>query len=170
MLQAARWKYRMQKIAKNLPSADHRTTLLGYIFTAKACIDNRTKMLKSNTSSTCPHYGELQPTNGWDWFVSLGYSSKFQQVSHLGFVTARHSSNGRQLNFAALNRERQLYSAGRPSRWALAHILVWYIIHCIHTTTVSWLLHRSICAGQLQSRNGGFLLSKRSFAAHLPLA
>jgi len=25
---------------------------------------------------------------------------------------------------AALNRERHLYSAGRPSRWALAHILV----------------------------------------------
>jgi len=38
--------------------------------------------------------------------------------------TARHSSSGRQPNFAALNRGRHLYSAGRPSRWALAHILV----------------------------------------------
>jgi len=28
----------------------------------------------------------------------------------------------RQPNFAALNRGRHLYSAGRPSRWALAHI------------------------------------------------
>ena len=27
-----------------------------------------------------------------------------------------------QPNFAALNRGRHLYSAGRPSRWALAHI------------------------------------------------
>ena len=27
---------------------------------------------------------------------------------------------------AALNRGRHLYSAGRPSRWALAHILVVY--------------------------------------------
>jgi len=26
---------------------------------------------------------------------------------------------------AALNRGRHLYSAGRPSRWALAHILVY---------------------------------------------
>ena len=34
------------------------------------------------------------------------------------------SSSGRQLNFAALNRGRHLCSAGRPSRWALAHILV----------------------------------------------
>ena len=31
---------------------------------------------------------------------------------------------GRQPNFAALNRGRHLYSAGWPSRWALAHILV----------------------------------------------
>ena len=30
----------------------------------------------------------------------------------------------RQPNFAALNSGRHLYSAGRPSRWALAHILV----------------------------------------------
>jgi len=29
---------------------------------------------------------------------------------------------------AALNRGRHLYSAGRPSRWALAHILVLLII------------------------------------------
>ena len=33
-------------------------------------------------------------------------------------------SIGRQPNFVALNRGRHLYLAGRPSRWALAHILV----------------------------------------------
>ena len=48
----------------------------------------------------------------------------FQRVSHLGSVTARHSSTGHQPNFAALNRGRHLYSARGPSRWALAHILV----------------------------------------------
>ena len=58
--------------------------------------------------------------------VSLvwGTHAKFQRVSRLGSVTARHSSSGRQPNFAALNRGRHLYSAGRPSRWALAHILL----------------------------------------------
>jgi len=40
--------------------------------------------------------------------------------------TARHSSSGRQSNFAAFNRGRHLYWSGRPSRWALAHILVCY--------------------------------------------
>jgi len=46
-----------KKIAKNLPSAHHRTTLSGYIFATKARIDNRKKnLLNSNTSSTCPHH------------------------------------------------------------------------------------------------------------------
>ena len=59
--------------------------------------------------------------------ASLGHPCKFQWVSRVGSVTARHSSIGRQPNFAALNRGRHLYSAGRPSRWALAHILVCYV-------------------------------------------
>jgi len=33
------------------------------------------------------------------------------------------SSSGRHPNFAVLNRRRHLCSAGRPWRWALAHIL-----------------------------------------------
>ena len=44
--------------------------------------------------------------------------------SYIGSVTARHSSSGRQPNFAAFSRGRQLYSAGRQSRWASAHIIV----------------------------------------------
>ena len=59
---------------------------------------------------------------GPDRFTSLGHPCKFQRISHLGSVTARHSSSGRQPNFAALNKGRHLHSAGRPSRWALAHI------------------------------------------------
>jgi len=70
-------------------------------------------------------YSELRPTNGWDRLAGLGYLIIFQRVSRLGSVNARQSSSGRQPNFAALNRERHLWSAGRPSRLALAHILVW---------------------------------------------
>ena len=140
-----------------------------------------------------PQYGELQPTNAWDRFVSLGHPRKFRRVLRLAFVrpTAamslnggqpnfarclvvswahymyifvalatwrnfakckihftskpclflywqrycpRHSSSRRQPNFAAWCKEwnywtfacrgRHLYSAGRPSRWASAQILV----------------------------------------------
>jgi len=38
------------------------------------------------------------------------------------------SSSGRQPDFAALNRGRHLCSAGRPSRWALAHILACFCL------------------------------------------
>ena len=85
------------------------------------------RQYRPNTSS---QYGELRPTNGWDRFGNLGHPSKFQRVSHLGSVTARHSSSGRQPNFAALNRRRHLYSAWRPWCWALAHILVLELISC----------------------------------------
>jgi len=37
-----------------------------------------------------PQYGEFQPTSGGDWLTSLGHPSKFQLVSRLGSVTARH--------------------------------------------------------------------------------
>ena len=46
-------------------------------------------------------------------------------------ATARHSSSGSQPKFAALNGGRHLHSAGRPSRWALAHILVNTRISCL---------------------------------------
>jgi len=41
----------------------------------------------------------------------------------------------------ALNRGHQLYSAGRPSRWALAHILVWVCFYSpitLSLSTFSW--------------------------------
>ena len=38
------------------------------------------------------------------------------------------SSSGCQATFAALNRGRHLYSAGRPLHWALAHILVCFFV------------------------------------------
>jgi len=47
-----------------------------------------------------PRYGELQPTNSWDWFRSLGHPSKFQLVSSLDFVTPPTLLNGGQQNFA----------------------------------------------------------------------
>ena len=62
-----------------------------------------------------PQYGELQPTSGWDRFVSLGHPNKFQRVSRLGFATAAKSLNGSQPNFArclrclAVSRARTLY-------------------------------------------------------------
>jgi len=76
-------------------------------------------------------YGELWPTSGWDRLTSLEYPCKFQWVSHLGSITAWHSSSGCQPNFVALKRGRHLYSVGRPSRWGLAHISSWLCFLCL---------------------------------------
>ena len=94
--------------------------------------------------------------------TSLGHPCKFQLVSRLGSITARHASSGRQPNFAALNRGRHLYSAGRPSRWALAHISS-YLCSVVHVdygaslvvrceqrnTTRRVVRHYSACARKL---------------------
>ena len=57
------------------------------------------KQQYARTSSTCPdNMVNLRPTNGWDLLASLGHPCKFQPVSHLGSVTAWHSSSGRQPN------------------------------------------------------------------------
>jgi len=132
VLHAARWKCRIQKSRQKSPSGHHRTNLSGCIFATKACIGNRKKIVKQQYPLHMSwYYGELRPASGWDRFTSLGHPCKFQRVSRLGSVTARHSSIGRQPNFATLNRGRHLYSAGQPSRWALAHILVQFLIQLV---------------------------------------
>jgi len=113
------------------PSGHHRTILSGYIFAIKARIDNRKKnLLSSNMSSTCPHnMVNFGPLAAEIRFTSLGHPYKFQRLLRLGSVTARQSSSVCQPNFAALNRGHRLCSAGRPSRWALAHISSFVVLH-----------------------------------------
>jgi len=84
--------------SKNSPSRHHGTIFSGYIFFAtKVYIDNRKKtLLSSDTSSTCPlnmvNFGPLTAEIGSGVW---GTPCKFQWVSRLGSVTARHSSSGR---------------------------------------------------------------------------
>ena len=78
LLHASRWKYRKQNIAKNSPTAHHRTTLSGCIFATKAHIDNREKAVKQQyLPQMSLQYGALQPTSSWDRFVSLGTPGNF---------------------------------------------------------------------------------------------
>jgi len=118
VLHADRWKYRTQKIAKN----GHLCTI------AQLCRAISSQLIHASTIGkklVKQQYLLMSPQYGWDRSGSLGHPCKFQQVSRLRSVTAQHSSIGRQPNFAALNRGCHLYSAGRPSRWALAHMLVY---------------------------------------------
>jgi len=105
----ARWKYRTQKLCKKSPSAHHRTTLSGYIFATKARIDNWKKMCSHNMVNVGPLAAEI---------VSLVCGTLANFDGFRVWAALLHSQT------AALNRGRHLYSAGRPSRRALAHILV----------------------------------------------
>jgi len=146
LLHAARWKHRTQKSRPKSQSGHHHTTLSGYIFATKARIDNRKKRVKQQyVLHMSPPYGELQPTSGWYRLTRLGHPSKFQMVSRLGSVTARHLVVGvSQTLGGALNRGRHLYSAGRPSRWTLTHISSFISFHdgttpeIKKTRTVDW--------------------------------
>ena len=90
---------------------------------SKAHIDNREKnLLNSNISPTRPH--------NMDEIVSLVLGTPPNFNGSRVLAALLHDSTGRQRNFAALNRGRHLYLAGRPSHWALAHILVQICFPC----------------------------------------
>jgi len=65
-------------------------------------------------------------------------------LSYIGSVTAQHSSSGRQphcgvvqgMELGNFRRGRHLYSAGRPSRWASAHVLVIVIVILLQSSLV----------------------------------
>ena len=107
-------------------------------------------MLSSNISSTCPHnmvtfsllaaeivslvWGTPANVNGFRVAASLlqrRSSTKANQTLHnvwpfassksCAILFARQSCSGRRAKLCGVE---HLYSAGRPSRWALAHILV----------------------------------------------
>ena len=154
VLRAARWKYRTQKSRQKSPSRHHRTTLSGYIFATKAHINNREKnLLSSNMSSTCPHnmvnFSPLTAEIVREFGAPLQISTGFESLQP--YCTA--FSSGRQPNYAALKRRHHLRSAGRPSRWALAHILVNFMVRVRVNVngnyTSGWVLWKSLgkCSG-----------------------
>ena len=136
---AARWKRRTQKSRHNRH--------LGTIAQLYRAISSQLRhvstigknLLSSNMSSTCPHnmvnFGPLAADiDPVPLQISTGFAS-WQR-----YCTA--SSSGRQPNFAALNRGRHLCLAGRPSRWALAHILVFSVFDelCFTPHLTQWVI------------------------------
>ena len=125
VLHAARWKCSTQKTAKNATFGHHRTTLSGYIFATKACIDNRKKIVKQQyVLQMSSQYGELRLLAAETCWRVWGTPANFNGFPVLAALFHGSLVAGVSQTLAALNRGRHLYSAGRPSRWALAHILV----------------------------------------------
>jgi len=81
-------------------------------------------LLNSNVSPTCPHnmvnFGPLMAEICWRVCGTSPHFNRFHILAALLHCTLVVGVSPT----AALNRGRHLYLAGRPSRWALAHILV----------------------------------------------
>ena len=146
--------------AKKSPSGHHRTCRA--ISSELRHTGISTIWKKTCKAAICPPHVPAWPTSGWDRSGSLGHPCKFQRVLRLGSVTAPHCSSGRQPNFAALNRGRHLYSAGRPWRWALAHISSYMLFFFCHPISSV----KALNVRMWQSSNPNVVAS-RQFFSHL---
>ena len=115
-------------ISVSIMIVDLSTTNISHILSTvllldQASIDNRKKNCQNSNTSPTRFYNMVNFSLLAAVIVSLvcGTPANFNGFRVLAELL--HGS-GRQRNFAALNRGRHLCSAGRPSRWALAHILV----------------------------------------------
>ena len=111
---------------KKSPKICHLGTIAQFCQATSSQLRNvstiRRNLLNSNVSPTGPHnkvnFGPLAAEICWRVWSTPAHFNGFCSVN------AQHFSSERQPNFAELNRGRHLYSAGRPSRWSLAYILV----------------------------------------------
>jgi len=131
VLHAARCKYRKQKSRQNRH--------LGTIAQLWRAISSQLRhistigknLLSSNISSRCPHnmvnFGLLAAQ-----ILSLVWGTP---ANFNGFRVLAALLHGTLVvgvcQTAAFNRGRHLYSAGRPSGWALAHISSWHYNHAV---------------------------------------
>jgi len=128
VLHAARWKYRT-KMTQKSPSADYRMRTIAQFCQAessqlKHALTIAKNLLNNNISPTCPHnmvnFGPLTAEIGsvvWGTPANFNVFRVLAALLHGTLVVGVSQT-------AALNRGRHLYSAGRTSRWELAHILV----------------------------------------------
>jgi len=121
-------KYRTQKLAKKSPSGQIAQLCRAISSQLRHVSIIGKNLLSSNISSTCPHnmvnFGVLSAE-----IVSLVWDTRANFNGFLVLAALLHGSLVVVVrpNFAAWNRGRHLYSPGRPSRWASAHILVSFV-------------------------------------------
>jgi len=127
VLHASRWKYNTQNNRQKIVIWAPSHNFVGlYLRNWGMYRQSEKNLLNSNTSSTCHNmvnFGPLAAEIGLPIWGTPANFNGFRVLAAL-LVTAWHCSSGRQPNFAPLNTGRHLYSAGRPSRWALTHIRV----------------------------------------------
>ena len=126
VLHAARCKCRTQKVAKNRHLGTIPQLCLAISSQLRHVSTIGKKLVKQQyLLYMFSQYGELRPTEivslVWGTPANFNWFRVLASLLHGTLVVGDSQT-------AALNRGRHLCSAGRPSRWALAHILVWYFL------------------------------------------
>jgi len=148
------------------PSKFQRVSRLGFITAATSLTGGQPNFARCLIVS----WAATLYINFWGLLAPDGIlpSAKFTlrpnlTFSYIGSITAQHFSIRCQPNFVVFNRGRHLYSAGRPSIWASAHILIIIIIRPHHHTTQADAAYcyrtrrvvcRSVCHSSEPSKNG----------------
>jgi len=123
-LHAARWKCRTQKWRKNRHPGTIAQLCRAISSQLRHILTVGKNLLSSNISPTCPHnmvnFGPLAAEISWRvWGTPANFNGFCVLVALL------HNSQVVGVSqTVALNRGRHLYSAGRASHWAMAHVTV----------------------------------------------
>jgi len=148
VLHAARWKYRTQNLAKK---SGHHRQLCRAISSQRRHVSTIGKnLLSSNISYTCPrnNFGPLTAEIGsviWGTPPNLN-----------GFRVLAALLHGTLVLGVNQTLRRHLYSAGRPSRWALSHILFFCFFLFVCHSDISGTAER-ICAKYREDVFGSWL-------------
>ena len=154
VLHAARWKYRMQKIALLAPSHNFVGLCLRSWGMYRQLERN---LLNTDTSCRCPHnmvnFGILTAETYWRvWGTRTNFNS-FRVLAALLHGTLVEGVSQTLWRWT----EGATYIwQGRPSRWALAHILVAHVfLQCW------WMISlRSMSSSQLELRSSAWEMQK----------
>ena len=140
---AARCKYRTQKKSPKIAIWAQSHNFVGPYLCNQGTYRQSEKFVKQQyVLHMSTQHGEFRPTSVE---VVWGTPANF---SGFRVLAALLHGSGHQPNFALLNRERHLCSAGRLSRWALAHILVFFL-QCTNRSCSCWSVGRSFCATRM---------------------
>jgi len=147
VLHAARWKCSTQKS----PKIHHLGTIVQLCRAISSQLRHVSTVGKKLVKQQClphmsPQYGELAGEICWQIWGAPANFNWFHILAALLHDTWVVGVSQLSLPIAALERGRRLHSEGRPSRWALAHILVFCLnwrSSCImwaswHGNHVSW--------------------------------
>jgi len=153
VLHAARWKIQDARSRQKSTSGRHRTILSGYIFAAKAHIDNRKTFLSSNISSTYPrnmvNFGPLSAEIGpVVWGIPANFTG-FRMLVPL--LQRRRSTEANQTLHDVWQSSGLVHFRGACSLTEFCQVQYSLCVQVLHSLILAALLHNTRVLGASQT-------------------